>query len=249
MFVEPRRYPRMSVDRSVELVDRATGMRYILLARNAGGGGLFILHESPPLAPGAKVEIILDTDATMRIDGVVAFVAERGFGVRFSSSNDVLIEQWTGAPNATEGRLCDLAALGDDPESFIRAHPYPILLRHDGAPTPEEKFYVLRGRRDAGPWDPVVIGRGPTCDVRIDDTRISREHARIERDPHDGSFLLKDLGSRNGTSLDGERLAPKRAVFLPSGTAVAFGGLGLRFFIATDLFRLLAQAGAIQWNP
>jgi hypothetical protein len=46
----------------------------------------------------------------------------------------------------------------------------------------------------------VVIGRGPTCDFRLDSGRVSREHARvIERD--DGQWGVFDLGSSGGTFL------------------------------------------------
>ena len=47
-----------------------------------------------------------------------------------------------------------------------------------------------------------VIGRGVSCDVMLDDGDVSRRHARIIRMPDD-SYLLEDLGSRNGTSVDG----------------------------------------------
>jgi two-component system, cell cycle sensor histidine kinase and response regulator CckA len=46
-----------------------------------------------------------------------------------------------------------------------------------------------------------IIGRSSTCNVIIDDAEISRRHARISC--VEGGFRLEDLGSRNGTSVNG----------------------------------------------
>jgi DNA-binding NtrC family response regulator len=48
----------------------------------------------------------------------------------------------------------------------------------------------------------VVIGRDASCDIVIDDTAASRRHARISH--RDGLFAIADLGSRNGTRVDGD---------------------------------------------
>jgi tetratricopeptide (TPR) repeat protein len=47
----------------------------------------------------------------------------------------------------------------------------------------------------------IVIGRDALCDLPLRAGGVSRQHAQIER--HDGAFLLRDLDSRNGTSLAG----------------------------------------------
>ncbi len=52
--------------------------------------------------------------------------------------------------------------------------------------------------------DVLTIGRDPTCNIRIDSPYVSRQHARIEM--QEGSPALVDLGSRNGSLLDGERV-------------------------------------------
>jgi DNA-binding NtrC family response regulator len=57
----------------------------------------------------------------------------------------------------------------------------------------------------------IVIGRDPLCAVVLDDHAVSRHHARIFH--KDGVFRITDLGSRNGTLLDGERL--REAVLEP----------------------------------
>jgi DNA-binding winged helix-turn-helix (wHTH) protein len=49
-----------------------------------------------------------------------------------------------------------------------------------------------------------LIGRDADADVVIDSAKVSRRHARIVVD--DGGAVLEDLGSKNGTFLNGERL-------------------------------------------
>jgi pSer/pThr/pTyr-binding forkhead associated (FHA) protein len=50
---------------------------------------------------------------------------------------------------------------------------------------------------------PVAVGRDETADVLISDDTLSRRHFLIWREGE--SFLIKDLGSQNGTWVDGER--------------------------------------------
>ncbi len=65
-----------------------------------------------------------------------------------------------------------------------------------------------------------IIGRTPgKCNIVLDDSIISGQHARIFRDPHD-RWTVMDLGSKNGTWVDGERVE-QRAV-LP-GQAIMIG--------------------------
>lgn len=52
--------------------------------------------------------------------------------------------------------------------------------------------------------DTIVIGRGLDCDVVINDAKASRRHCRLTRG--EKAFVLEDLGSRNGTYVDGERI-------------------------------------------
>ena len=50
-----------------------------------------------------------------------------------------------------------------------------------------------------------TIGRGPACELRIDDTYASAEHARIFA--RNGAWYVEDLGSTNGTYVNEQRLA------------------------------------------
>ncbi len=50
----------------------------------------------------------------------------------------------------------------------------------------------------------VTIGRSSKCDVVLDDQNVSREHADLR--PRGGSWVLTDLGSTNGSSVNGRRI-------------------------------------------
>ena len=54
--------------------------------------------------------------------------------------------------------------------------------------------------------DLIIIGRDSSCDLRINDTRISRKHASIKK-LSDDKFLIKDLGSLNGVYVNGSKLS------------------------------------------
>lgn len=86
------------------------------------------------------------------------------------------------------------------------------------APSPplaENATLVLldEGGRSSGQWllggETLGIGRSPDNAVFLDDREVSRHHAEVR--PADGGFLLVDLGSKNGLTVNGRPLmAPAR---------------------------------------
>ncbi|GAB2935695.1 FHA domain-containing protein [Nonomuraea fastidiosa] len=68
-----------------------------------------------------------------------------------------------------------------------------------------------------------VVGRGSSCDLVLTDLTVSRVHAELRREG-DGAWMLVDLGSLNGTRLNGWRLVGPARV--KSGDEVAFGDCG-----------------------
>jgi DNA-binding NtrC family response regulator len=71
----------------------------------------------------------------------------------------------------------------------------------------------------------VILGRSPSCDIPLEDSKVSRRHARIAIE--DGQARVTDLGSRNGTIVNGEKIDAE-AVILP-GDRVQVGDTTVLF--------------------
>ncbi len=63
----------------------------------------------------------------------------------------------------------------------------------------------------------LVIGRRESCDIVLRYSNVSGQHARMTLEQ--GYWFLKDLGSRNGTKVDGFRISRKR---LDAGAVISF---------------------------
>ncbi len=70
------------------------------------------------------------------------------------------------------------------------------------------------------------LGRDPTCEVQVEDVRASRRHARIDRQGGE-KFILRDLGSMNGTFINGARLLGEKP--LKDGDVISIGAVRMRF--------------------
>ena len=70
----------------------------------------------------------------------------------------------------------------------------------------------------------LAVGRDPGCELVIEDARVSKRHAEMR---WSGSgWTLEDLGSKNGTTINGQAAA---GAALRDGDTVSFGGLSGRF--------------------
>ena len=74
----------------------------------------------------------------------------------------------------------------------------------------------------------VTIGRSRSNDISLEDSRVSRHHARIVRDGR--GFLIEDLNSRNGTRVDDR--AVRDSTTLTDGAVVRIGDSVFRFTVA-----------------
>ena len=84
------------------------------------------------------------------------------------------------------------------------------IVRHDGSQTDHELTE-----------ETLTIGRAPDNVFPIDDVSVSSHHAQIA--PSSGIFLLKDLGSTNGTMVNGSELQPETEYTLKPGDRIRFG--------------------------
>jgi hypothetical protein len=72
----------------------------------------------------------------------------------------------------------------------------------------------------------VSIGRAEGMDIKIDNVSVSRRQARIRRQEN-GHWWVHDLGSANGTFLNGERVTNPRLII--AGDEISFGKFSLFF--------------------
>jgi hypothetical protein len=80
------------------------------------------------------------------------------------------------------------------------------------------------GKRVSVGEDPVTIGRMPECEVVLNDQNVSRRHAEVRR--QGGEFVVVDLGSTNGTKVNGSGVKERR---LDDGDEITVGASTLRF--------------------
>jgi hypothetical protein len=71
----------------------------------------------------------------------------------------------------------------------------------------------------------VTVGRLPECTISIDDSNISRNHAEVRAGA--SSYLVTDLGSTNGTMVNGIKIVGDHA--LRDGDIISFGSTHVRF--------------------
>lgn len=81
-----------------------------------------------------------------------------------------------------------------------------------------------KGRVFAFASDVVSVGKSPQNSIFLDDETVSRQHLEILREAR--GYLLRDLGSTNGTFLDGAEI---REAYLRSGSVVRLGKTWFRF--------------------
>lgn len=170
---------------------------------------------------------------------LLAFLIERR--PRAVSKEDLYAHLWP-ATFVEEANLKNLvaeirAALHDQPRAprFVKTlygHGYAFIagaVELDRAdPLPESAtcflqhysrtFLLSRGEN--------VVGRDPTCAAVIDEPDVSRYHARIVTDGE--TATIEDLGSKNGTFVDGVKIREKTA--LAPGSEIRLGETVLSFF-------------------
>jgi hypothetical protein len=122
----------------------------------------------------------------------------------------------------------------DDYDAIDETLPSSKLDLHDVV---ELEVYPLIKKPGASFPDRITIGRTSNNDVVIADTSVSRLHAYVRR--IGDVWCIADAGSKNGTSLRGEPLEPRRERALPSRALLKIGDVELTFYVAADLYGAL----------
>jgi hypothetical protein len=106
-------------------------------------------------------------------------------------------------------------------ESSGRQRP-GIRLRILGAAGPPQSHYLSQPE--------ILIGREPASHIRLEDETISARHAKLSY--HHGHWWIEDLGSTNGTRLNGQVVGT--ATVLTTGDEISCGQVHLAVELGSD---------------
>jgi hypothetical protein len=74
-----------------------------------------------------------------------------------------------------------------------------------------------------------IVGRRPTCDVVLDDLRVSARHLSLfAPDPKGSAWFVRDLNSRHGVTVNGAHIVPSAATPVQAGDLIGAGPVMLR---------------------
>jgi DNA-binding winged helix-turn-helix (wHTH) protein len=145
------------------------------------------------------------------------------------------------------------AAIGDDARApgLVRTiHGFGYMFCGDvvpasrppsGAREPVGWHRIMLGEHEIVlPYGEHVLGRSKEVAVFVDDVGVSRQHARITID--DRGAILEDLGSKNGTMLNGHAIdAP---ALLEDGAVIVLGATALKFRV----FKAVGSTETLVWR-
>ena len=147
-----------------------------------------------------------------------------------------------GHPNRDDARFCaecghplqeDVTVTLPPTEAEEEVHeefPFP----HDELETGQALLLVKRGPNAGSTFlldqGTTTVGRSTEGDVFLDDVTVSRKHAIFERRAG-GAWFVRDVGSLNGTYVNGEQVDETK---LASGDEVQIGRFKVTFFAAGE---------------
>jgi hypothetical protein len=142
-----------------------------------------------------------------------------------------------------------------DAAAFARAYPHPWLLRESRTQHPVNPTGatvrmpapVAAVREDVGlaiALEPsragetrVTLGRGHACDVDLEEGTLSQLHCAFMHT--DDGWRIEDLGSTNGTWVDGVRIAARQPVPITDGQRIQTALIHFTFHDSAGLWRRL----------
>jgi hypothetical protein len=92
--------------------------------------------------------------------------------------------------------------------------------------------------------DSFTIGRGAECDLVIDEKTVSSQHAKIDwadLGPSHKAAMLHDLGSSNGTLLNGEKVLAVTPKLLKDNDALDIGSVRLLYMLADTFLKRIRR--------
>jgi Protein of unknown function (DUF3662)/Inner membrane component of T3SS, cytoplasmic domain len=155
--------------------------------------------------------------------GALTFARDHGYALRGRPSVTLAGDESLRAGQVEVGARVSPAAVppdGDQADGGTRVFEVPVVRAPDVILDVKEPGRAARRIPVAG--SPIRIGRAPECELVLKDSRVSRRHARLHA--RDGVLVLTDLGSTNGTRVNGHRVTE---VVLGAGDRISVGDTNL----------------------
>jgi DNA-binding winged helix-turn-helix (wHTH) protein len=199
---------------------------------------------------------VLDTDTReVRRDGAPVHLTPLGFGLlvlliehrpKVLSKTELQDALWPGT-FVTEASLSSLvadvrAAIGDDARGStlirtVHRHGYAfagqvrVLSGRSTGDTGRSYRLIWYERELALDQGETILGRSHNATLFIDDEGVSRRHARIAISGDD--VVVEDLGSKNGTTVNGNRITG--ATRIEDASTIRIGSVTLTFRVFTEV--------------
>jgi hypothetical protein len=181
----------------------------------------FAVHLNP-----ADLAALLPADdlASELASGALSFARDHGYALRGRPRVTLLPD-----PDLRPGEVEVDTAVSPVPEPLpaseagdagTRVFEVPVVRGPEAVIVVQEPGHAARKVALTGA--PIRIGRAPECELTLRDTRASRRHARLVA--RDGVLVLTDLGSTNGTRVNGHRISE---VVLGAGDRIQIGETSL----------------------
>lgn len=178
---------------------------------------------------GFDCDIILDARQISRYHCRLSKVRRTGDDAATSELEHWLVED-LGAANGTfvNDRFDRIQSrvVSEDDVLFLGSYRFPVRRVREFLDTDQDTPHI---GTNFLPMEQAIItiGRDIENDVILDVPQVSRCHARLVREPYESEdvFYLEDLGSANGTFVDGQRITRHR---LEEGQDISFGTCALR---------------------
>jgi CRP-like cAMP-binding protein len=216
---------------SVEIRKRIGGEETVLATLGKGDffGEMCMLEEDTPRS--ATAHAVEDVTAVMIDQSAFTFILKHNpeIAIRMMRKLALRLEHTTQLLEDAVGHKVDIDQSGISDRQAAEPDPNARLVEIGTG-----IVFPLADSRETtvGRVDPVT-GINPDVDLTPVDTKrsISRRHARVRRED-DGSFsVVEDVGTMNGTFVNGVRLAAGRPAPIVDGDTVVFGTIQCRFEI------------------
>jgi pSer/pThr/pTyr-binding forkhead associated (FHA) protein len=140
-------------------------------------------------------------------------------------------------------RFPHLFAVFREAEGGITPFSFHTEVAHPNAPPSTRGTLRVKPlvKSSSNPYaDRVSIGRARNCDIILRDGSVSKLHAQLRTEP-DGSMVVIDLDSQNGTSVNDARATPNQPLTVRADDVITVGTVGVRVLSAKVVHTILSK--------